>query len=605
MAKAREVTGSELTFVPDSNSKVDLAAERKTLTVRAAARTGDDRVAFARAATASVLVHYWNKVSATHGRVLPLRLGPTPSIEVPSHGFRSYADECGTLETFEAFYQIGELYTSLLPDEYRAHHGIFYTPPALVKRLLDVVEAQGIDWGTVRVLDPACGGAAFAAYVAQRMLDANTHLPSADRLRDLKARLIGLEIDPFATWLSAVLLDVVCLPVSHQANTHLDGIIQLVDSLSQFVPHLGEFDLVVGNPPYGKVKLTPAQRERFGRSLYGHANLYGLFTDLAVAVTKPKGFIAFVTPTSFLGGEYFKNLRCFLLTEAAPVHASFVSDREGVFTTVLQETVLTVFRRASASRHVKARPVQRLIGVETIFTGPRHGIQLDPLGKVAIGTNTHAPWVLPRSRDQLALVRELGRMKARLTDYGYRVATGQLVWNRHKPQFRDRSGVDCYPVLWAECIQPDGTFEFRAQKRNHQPYIHVEPDQQFLVNQEPCVLVQRTTSKEQVRRLVAATIPNSFIVDHPGYVVENHVNMLLPISIRPAVPLSVIARVLNSDIVDRAFRCISGSVAVSAYELESLPLPDVAELRRRVSFSRMNPSSASFEQAIRSLYHTA
>ena len=41
-----------------------------------------------------------------------------------------------------------------------------------------------------------------------------------------------------------------------------------------------KFDLVVGNPPYGRVRLSAEQRERFARSLYGHANLYGLFTDV-------------------------------------------------------------------------------------------------------------------------------------------------------------------------------------------------------------------------------------------------------------------------------------------------------------------------------------
>jgi adenine-specific DNA-methyltransferase len=196
-------------------------------------------------------------------------------------------------------------------------------------------------------------------------------------------------------------------------------------------------------------------------------------------------------------------------------------------------------------------------------------------------------------------------MPTRLADYGYRVATGQLVWNRHKSQFRDEPGKDRYPVLWAECIQPDGTFEFRAENRNHRPFIRVGEGQEFLVNQEPCVLVQRTTSREQARRLIAAAIPNSFVIGHPGYVVENHVNMLLPTQLRPAVSLSLLARLLNSATVDQAFRCISGSVAVSAYELESLPLPDIQSLTRRASFSRLAMPSAVFESAVHSLYHDA
>lgn len=533
---------------------------------------------------------------------MPIRLGPIASVEVLADSFRDYADACVDLETFDAFYQIGELYTSLLPDDYRTRNGVYYTPPLLVKRLLDVVEAHGIDWRTARVLDPACGGAAFAAYVASRMLTTTASLSPEDRLRDLQARLVGLDIDPFATWLSAVLLDVVCLPVLRQANSLLDGVVRLADSLAQPPRNLGEFDLVIGNPPYGKLKLTPEHRARFSRSLYGHANLYGLFTDAAIALTKPKGLIGFVTPTSFLGGEYFKNLRKLLLAEAAPVHTSFVADREGVFSNVLQETTLTVFRRFASPRRVTGGNLGTPIEVETFSPGANKCAVIDPLGRIHVGASDGAPWVLPRSRQQLRLVRQLSRMHARLADYGYRVATGQLVWNRHKPQFRDKPGENCHPVLWAECIQADGTFLFRAKNRNHRPFLCVGADQQFLVNQEPCVLVQRTTSKEQVRRLIATTIPNSFIVEYPGYVVENHVNMLVPIRIRPLVSLSLIARLLNSATVDHAFRCISGSVAVSAYELESLPLPEPRALMRRVPLSPATMRSSTIEDAIRSLY---
>ena len=41
-------------------------------------------------------------------------------------------------------------------------------------------------------------------------------------------------------------------------------------------------------------------RRRYRRSLYGHANQYGVFTDLALRWTVPGGVIAYVTPTSFL-----------------------------------------------------------------------------------------------------------------------------------------------------------------------------------------------------------------------------------------------------------------------------------------------------------------
>lgn len=600
MSHLPKPTTKELVFAADGMA-FSFSSERRRLTQRTADLHPDDHLAFARAVCTSVVAHYWKLVTHGDGRKTPLRLPPVPSIEISGEVYAAYASACARLDIFEAFYQIGELYTALLPADYRTRHGIYYTPPAIVRRLLDIVESEGADWGTARVLDPACGGAAFAAYIAQRMLAANDHLPAEARLRDLRARLVGLDIDPFATWLSAVLLDVVCLPVSREANTHVDGVIQFGDFLRYGAEKGDGFDLIVGNPPYGKVKLPTAERVRFQRSLHGHANLYGLFTDHAVSLVKPGGLIGFVTPTSFLGGEYFKNLRRFMLAEAPPVRACFISDREGVFSGVLQETVLTVYRR-SLSAQRKKTPAVRL-NVEVLSPHAAGSAETIDLGANTLPALAGAPWILPRARQETPLLRQLSLMPARLADYGYRVATGQLVWNRHKSQFRDQPGPECYPVLWAECIQPDGSFAFRAEKRNHRPYLEVAGNQGFLINQEPCVLVQRTTSKEQSRRLIATMIPNVFVVEQPGYVVENHVNMLVPTRAHPTVSLAMLAALLNSETIDRVFRCISGSVAVSAYELENLPLPSPDQLLRRLPPSRAQRSSDEIGAALRTLYH--
>jgi adenine-specific DNA-methyltransferase len=97
----------------------------------------------------------------------------------------------------------------------------------------------------------------------------------------------------------------------------------------------------------------------------------------------------------------------------------------------------------------------------------------------------------------------------------------------------------------------------------------------WLILRSPCVLLQRTTSKEQ-RRLIASELPASFLEEHGAAVVENRLNMIYPAE-GPLIPTRVspraIAALFNSQVVDELFRCINGSVAVSAFELEALPLP--------------------------------
>ena len=55
--------------------------------------------------------------------------------------------------------------------------------------------------------------------------------------------------------------------------------------------------------------------------------------------------------------------------------------------------------------------------------------------------------------------------------------------------------------------------------------------------------------------------------------------MIKPLNGTPKVSAAALAALLNSDVVDQVFRCINGSVAVSAYELQALPLPSPDEIK--------------------------
>jgi adenine-specific DNA-methyltransferase len=91
--------------------------------------------------------------------------------------------------------------------------------------------------------------------------------------------------------------------------------------------------------------------------------------------------------------------------------------------------------------------------------------------------------------------------------------------------------------------------------------------------------VQRTTAKEQKRRLIAALLPKEFIEKYGGVVVENHLNMIRLSEDKSAISPQLIAAILNTRTLDFAFRCISGSVAVSAYELNALPMPSPEQMK--------------------------
>lgn len=539
----------------------------------ASATSANARLDLARSFGYQLVASWWANLTANDGGSLPLR---TPiecfAIRKLPKSAQALAESLGAsiaaLEPEHGAYQIGRAYTGMLPPEHRSTHGIYYTPPALTARLLDQATLAGTDWATARVLDPACGGGAFLAPVARRIIDALPDCTPSILLRNIGSRLRGYELDPFGAWLSQVTLDAMVLPLTRVAGKVLPVIVSVCDSLQRTAPR-DRFDLVVGNPPYGRVTLPPEDRQRFKRSLYGHANLYGLFTDLALRHTKQGGVIAYVTPTSFLAGEYFKNLRALLGSSAPPVTIDFVSTRRGVFDDVLQETLLATYRRGAAS--VPA-------AIHELVPQDDGAVEVQAVGEGTLPIDCSQPWLLPRTKGQRDLLRVLITMTHRLADWGYTVSTGPLVWNRFKTQLAEHAGRDRLPLIWAEAITNDGRFEFRAEKKNHAPYFELRGRDSFLAVRSPCVLLQRTTAKEQARRLIAAELPADFLAKHGAVVVENHLNIIRPVGADPVIPVSVIAAFLNSQAADRVFRCVSGSVAVSAYELEAMPLPAPEEL---------------------------
>jgi adenine-specific DNA-methyltransferase len=505
---------------------------------------------------------------------------------------RKIGSSLGALDVETAAHQVGLAYIGMLPRAHRAAHGVYYTPPLLGARLIDRATNAGVDWVTARVLDPACGGGAFLAPVARRILDALGDCEPRILLQNVAQRLRGYEIDPFAAWLSQVALDAVLLPVTRACGRRLPCLVTVCDALRSAPPD-DPFDLVIGNPPYARVRLDAGERRRFERSLFGHANLYGLFTDAALRHTKPGGVVAYVTPTSFLAGEYSKNLRALLRREAPPFSIDFVAARDGVFDGVLQETLLATYRRGARVGRVQVHEIA--VTNESAFS-------FAAAGRVVLGTDPSGPWILPRNRGQATLVARLAAMPHRLSDWGYTVNTGPLVWNRYKNQLAKRPARDRYPIVWAEAVTPDGRFAWRADKRDHVPYCEIRPGDEWMMVRNACVLLQRTTSKEQQRRLIAAPLPEEFVARHGAVIVENHLNMIRAVGTNPPVSHVVLAAFLNSAAADRAFRCVSGSVAVSAYELESLPLPPPGDLETLSRLVVSRATRAAMDAACDRLY---
>lgn len=463
----------------------------------------------------------------------------------------------------------GFAYVASLEPGLRARHGRHYTPPLLAEHLWGAARtALGAGAGAQvlpgLVRDPACGAGALLLPPLREHLRAARRADPELVLAGLPHLVEGIDTDPAAVWLANLTLTAEALPLLAAVPPHRrrpwSPLAHLGDGLAE---REARARVLVMNPPYGRVRLSVEERARFAHVLFGHPNLYALFLASALEALDERGVLAALVPTSFTSGRYFMRLRGVLAATAPLRDLTFVADRDGTFAGVVQETCVGVFLRGSA-RGVSTigRVQRRRSAVATVPT---------PQGE--------APWFLPRHAGDARIAAAAAELPLTLGTAGWRVSTGPLVWNRRADDLHAHAAPGRVRVLWGGDVTMRGLE--RDERRDHQRFLQLRgpADRTMLVLDAPALLVQRTTSPEQTRRLVVAELDRPQLDSWGGaVVVENHVNVLRPAGDRPLLSQRALGLALATPTLDRVLRCLSGSVAVSAYELEHLPLPDASVL---------------------------
>ncbi|WP_299821465.1 N-6 DNA methylase [uncultured Jannaschia sp.] len=517
----------------------------------------------AHAVLETAVTAFWHALSPAHAPRAPFWSEET--VDLPDE-IVSLCTRIGSAAAFlpveTAADLLGQLYSSALRPETRSTFGIFYTPPSLADLTARRATEAGADWSTARILDPACGAGALLLPALRRFVSAVPSSDPGEILERVGARLQGWDIDPAAAWLAQNIIDAALLPLTMRCGLPALRIIQIRDSLNSGanIPAAQAPDLIIGNPPYGKVRLSSEQRAAFSRVLFGRANLYALFLDRALDLVRPVGIVAFLTPTSCLGGEYYKILRKRLAEDAPPATIDFVVERKGVYDTAQQETLLATWQRGHHPSGIKLSEVQMAEGQ----------LRVQEIGTGRLPSCSTAPWLLPRRVAHALVAPALHHSAHRLEDWGYRVRTGSVDGSGLKSRTAATSGPGRVPLIWAECVDTAEGFTWPGPRRRNAVWF--DAGKEDLLRQ-PAILVQRTTAPEQPRRLVACLLPRAFIETHGAVGVEDHLNLVEPIDGTSAVPLEFVAAILKSRVADMILRCLSGSTAISATELRALPLP--------------------------------
>ena len=510
----------------------------------------------------------------------------------------------------------GELYTELMPRNWKNSNGFFFTPTNITEWIVkSSCVISDIDTSHL-VLDICVGsGRFFIAYMKEleKELSLNNvhHNIKHSLIKNHLLRLYGFDKDPFSILLTRLHIAMYCYLMlspymtAEEFYNYIKIIkmhIQVHDvleipkkSLINFVDpnndlfykifyKIGEFKdgfmYIFANPPYMKIQLSGEQKDIYKRSVYGHVNSYGVFFHLAINLLTPgHGQLWFITPESFRSGLYFQNLRKLILEECIFRKLLLIKSRNTVFTNVLQGVgILNLLKKEQNFSHDTNNFLEVFAVDSTDIIQPSMVLSsfIIKCSSIAYKFANIPYYVFGSTLKSYDIFQHVVARSIPLQELPgqFTVTTGQIVWNRVKPLLIEQPPINSIPpvkpLIWSDNYD---AYSFTWQGKLKRPrYILDIPQIALFKLEDEIILVKRVTAKEQSRRLIATQV--SPILS--PYFVENHSNILF--SKRASLEdRFFLLGYLNSKLADYIFRLMNGNTQVSATELRIFPIVIVSD----------------------------
>lgn len=284
-----------------------------------------------------------------------------------------------------------------------------------------------------RLLEPSFGGGDFLLPIVGRLLTAwRAAKSSRSALDDLGDAIQAVELhrETFQSTHAAV------IALLKQEGLVARTAVSLADRwLTQgdflLAPLDGQFDFVVGNPPYVRQEMIPAPllAEYRGRyqTMYDRADLYIPFIERSLSVLSKGGSLGFICADRWMKNRYGGPLRNLV---AEQFHLKIYVDMVGTpafHSEVIAYPAITIISRETpGATRIAHRPAIERVTLAALAEALRvtslpKGV--GPVRELARVTNGAEPWLL-ESSDQMALIRRLEQQFPSLEETGCKVGIG-------------------------------------------------------------------------------------------------------------------------------------------------------------------------------------
>jgi hypothetical protein len=294
------------------------------------------------------------------------------------------------------------------------------------------------------------------------------------------------------------------------------------------------YDIIIGNPPYFVCKKTDVPEE-YEKYILGRPNIFGIFILHSLKLLKEGGLLALIIPKSFLNSLYYSKIRNYIKDTCTILSIDDYKDLNDFIDTE-QSTFGLILMKNAVKKEVTECNYSVLLNNNYIFT------------------------------DNSLKLKELFDGSTTLKNMGFKVRTGQIVWNEHKDKLTDDENETL--LIYNSNISKDNKFELKNFKNDEKKqYIN------FDGRIEPVLVVNRGNGNSTYNL-------NYSIIDKGPFLIENHLNEIYyPKKIERKELLKIYEKIIlsfNNKKTQEFINLFLGNNGLSKTELESIfPIYDI------------------------------
>ncbi|MCB2291593.1 N-6 DNA methylase [Clostridium sp. CS001] len=210
---------------------------------------------------------------------------------------------------------LGKIYLMYSKDINRKKMGEHYTREDIVKHIVYQFKNKRLE--NKKIIDPCCGSGNFLIEIIKLNFKACRNECERDKLIDKifsEKYVVGVDVQEIPCIISSIRILLEVLSYKECLNPNYNTPIFQKDSLKDTDEIFNsEYDLVITNPPYLRYQLINEEDRKLFMKAYssakGRFDLYTIFIERCIELSKNKGDIIVVTSDKFMTADYGQKIR--------------------------------------------------------------------------------------------------------------------------------------------------------------------------------------------------------------------------------------------------------------------------------------------------------